>query len=484
MVRTQRLIGAAVLVMVAVSACGHGGSAQQGPPPLAVDVAKAQRTDIATYITMDGQIAPHQDAVLSTPQSGTVAAVYVHEGQRVPAGMLLARLDDSALRAQLLQAQAQLLQAKASLNGATLQGNVTPSQALTTVATAQQQLAAARSTTETDIAALANAKLVYDSNNTLYKQGYVAQTTFEQSRASYVQAEQALAAAREQQREAEVALINAKASGANAVPIQNSTIAGSRASLASSAAQVKLLQVEIAQSSLFAPFDGVITNRLLDPGAFAGPNAGIVEISQIDTVYVNINVPDNYLPWVQKGSAVSFTTSSAPGRTFNGQIFDVNATPTTGTLSYRARVVESNPDNALRGGMLVSVSVRKEYKHNAIVVPLTALVQGDAGAAVYTVVPLPAPPGAGGGGAAAGGAPAAAGPPRPQLTFAQAKLVPVTVGLQTDVSAEVISPAITPGTVVITTRPDSLQDKSTVAYTPPVAGVRPPPGTTAMVTTP
>jgi multidrug efflux pump subunit AcrA (membrane-fusion protein) len=486
MVRTQRLIGAAILVVLAVSACGHGGAQQQGPPPLAVDVAKAQRQDIATYINLDGQITPRQDATLSTPQSGTVAAVYVYEGQRVHAGELLAQLDDSTLRAQLAQAVAQVAQAQASLGGATLQGNVTPSQALTTIATAQQQLAAAKATTQTDIAALQNAKLVNDSNQTLYGQGYVAQTTAEQSRAAYVQAEQALAAAREQQREAEVALVNAKASGQNAVPIQNQTIAGTRASLASSQAQVKLLEAQIAQARLIAPFDGVITNRLLDPGAFAGPNQGIVEISQIDTVYVNINVPDNDLPWVHKGTAVTFTSTSTPGRTFEGEIFDVNATPTTGTLSYRARVVKTNPDNALRGGMLVSVNVRKDIHRNVIVVPLTALVQGDSGSAVYTVVPLPPPPGAASG--AGGGAPpagaAAAGPPKPQLTFAQAKLVPVTVGLQTDVTAEVDSPAINAGTVVITTRPDSLQDKSTVAYTPPVAGTRPPPGTTAELTTP
>ena len=63
-----------------------------------------------------------------------------------------------------------------------------------------------------------------------------------------------------------------------------------------------------------------------------------------------------------------------------------------------------------------------------------------------------------------------AGPPGPQLTFAQAKLVPVTVGLQTDVSAEVSSPSIAAGTLVITTRPDSLQDKSTVAMSAPVQG--------------
>jgi len=51
--------------------------------------------------------------------------------------------------------------------------------------------------------------------------------------------------------------------------------------------------------------------------------------------------------------------------------------------------------------------------------------------------------------------------------------------------AAVVQSASSPaGTVVITTRPDSLQDKSTVAYTPVATGVRPPARTTALLTTP
>jgi HlyD family secretion protein len=412
--------------------------------------------------------------------------VYVNEGQRVHAGELLAKLDDSTLRAQLAQAEAQVASAQAQLGSATLQGNVTPSQANATVATAQQQLAAARNGVATAAAALSNAKLVYDSNETLYKQGYVAQTTFEQSRASYVQAQQTLNSAREQQRQAEVALTNARASGAMAVPIQNQAIAGTRASLANAQAQVKLLQTQIAQTSLIAPFDGVITNRLLDPGAFAGPNQGIVQISQVARVYLNINVPDSDLAWVRKGTPVTFTSTSTPGRTFDGTIFDVNAVPANGTLSYRARVIKENPDDTLRGGMLVSVSVQKERHRNVIVVPKTALVAGPTGSGVYTVVPLPPPPAGAGGGAppAGGGGPPGGGKPGapagPPLTFAQAKFVPVTVGLQTDVAAEVSSSQLSAGSPIITTRPDSLQDKSTVAYTPPATSARP--ATTALVT--
>ena len=52
----------------------------------------------------------------------------------------------------------------------------------------------------------------------------------------------------------------------------------------------------------------------------------------------------------------------------------------------------------------------------------------------------------------------------------QARMVPVQIGLQTDTLTEVRSAAIQPGTTVITTRPDALQDKSTVAISGPAGG--------------
>ena len=65
------------------------------------------------------------------------------------------------------------------------------------------------------------------------------------------------------------------------------------------------------------------------------------------------------------------------------------------------------------------------------------------------------------GGAGAGGPGGA-----PPVKLMQAKVVPVQVGLQTDTLSEIRSADIQPGTTVITTRPDALQDKSVVAIAP------------------
>jgi len=427
-----RALAFVAIAGLGVSGCGGAKKGPQAPPPLAVDVAKASQRDIATQITLDGQIAPLQESTLSSTQSGTVAEVAVNEGQRVGQGQLLAKLDDAQLRAQLAANQATVQQSLARLQSSSVQAPISSQQYSSAVTQAQQNLQQAQNRVSTDEAALKNAQLVYNSNQQLVAQGYVSQTAAEQARATYIAAQQELNNARQALIPARAALQTSR-TNTGQTGVDQATIAGNRAALAQAQANVQLLQTQISQSAIYAPFDGVVTQRLLDPGAFAGPNQPIVRVSQLDTVYVNANVPDEDLQYVRAGTRARFTTQSIPGKTFSGAFADVNATPTSGTLSYRARIRQPNPGDSLRGGMLVSVIVEKERHRGATVVPRTAIFQSDQGTNVYTVV------------------------------SGKAKMLPVSVGLQTDTLAEVRGGAIRPGTTVITTRPDALQDGSVVA---------------------
>jgi multidrug efflux pump subunit AcrA (membrane-fusion protein) len=415
---------AIVLLGIAVLAGGCSKAQQQAPPPLAVDVAKASQRNIATYMTLDGQISPFLDSTLASSQSGTLAGVYVNEGDRVHKGELLAKLDDSQLQAQLAANEATVAQSVSKVTGSQIQAPISSQGYTTTVNQAEAKLA-------TDKAALVNAQLIFNSNNQLVKQGYVSQTTMEQARASYVAAQQQITN--------DEAALRAAKSGLQSTQVDQATIQQNRATLQAAEANVQLLRTQIAQSSIYAPFDGMVTQRLLDPGAYASPNQAVVRVSQLNPVYLNANVPDEGLSYVHPGTVVSFTSPSLPGRTFHGTITDVNAIPTTGTLSYRARVRQPNADGELRGGMLVTVTVQKELHKNAVVVPRTAVFQTDQGANVFTVVD------------------------------GKAKSVPVQLGLQTDTLSEVRGGKIDPGTVVITTRPDALQDGSVVAIGGPPA---------------
>ena len=401
----QRAAVVATIAAILLSGCGKGGGQQKGPMPLNVDVATAQRRDIATYISLDGQIAPLQQSTLAFQQSGTVRDIYVNVGDHVSSGQVLAKIDDSTLRAQLAQAEAQASQQSSTATGMQVGLPVQMQQNQAAITTAQ--------------AALSNAKLVYDQDQQLFKQGYVSQAQLESARAAYVQAQNAL-------QNAQIGIRN------NTVSAQN--VKAQQAAAQAASANANTLRTQIAQTTLYAPYNGVITQRLMDPGAYASPQQGILAISRVDTVWVNINVPDEDLSYVRPGTGVRFTSSSLPGKTFTANISTVNAVPTTGTLSYLARIQMSNPGDLLRGGMLVTATITKEARNNAIVVPRTAVAQTENGNAVYVVG-----------------------------DDNKAKEVPVRLGIQTDTLSEVESPQVQSGTKVITTRPDALKDGSVVA---------------------
>jgi RND family efflux transporter MFP subunit len=156
-------------------------------------------------------------------------------------------------------------------------------------------------------------------------------------------------------------------------------------------------------------------------------------IAQVSRVYVVANVPDTDLPAVARGKSVTFTTPSIPGRTYRGRIFDVNTTPTTGTLSYRVRLLEPNPDFALRGGMFANVTVERARHTGVLLVPRAAVVNGSGGPSVFVVAD------------------------------GKAKNVPVRVGLQTNSVTEVAGDGLAPGTIVVTSQPGGLQDGAIVA---------------------
>jgi len=393
----------AIAAPLTLSACGNGGG-PKGPPPLSVDVAPATRQNIATYLTLDGQIAPKDQSTLAFQQSGTVIRVNVNIGDVARKGALLAEIDPSTLSAQLSQAQAQAAQQSAAAQGAVVGLPVQVQTNNAAVATAK--------------AALDNAKLVYEQDQQLFKQGYVSQTALQQAQASYVQAESTY-------NNSVVGLRN------NVVSAQNvkAQLAGAQAA----AAQANVLSTQLSQTQLFAPFDGVISNRLLDPGAYASPNQPVLQISRIDIVWININVPDEDLGYVRPGVLVKFRTSSLLNREFDGRIQTVNAVPTSGTLSYLARLQMQNPGDVLRGGMLISATLPKQQASNAIVVPRSAVADTESGSVVFVV------------------------------NGDKAEAVPVKVGVETDTLAQVVSPKVQAGTQVVTTRPDALKDGSTVA---------------------
>ncbi len=426
------LFALSVLAVGATTGCAaHAAPQRSGPPPISVTTAKIVRGNIATYASFDGQIAPMYQTTLSTAEAGTVASVNVAEGDFVHRGQILASLDTAQLEATLKANEATVREDEAQLEHSSVAAPIAAQQYSSAVAAARQNLQAAINSVRTARAALAHDDLTQKADLALLREDYVSRETYEQARATYVSSRETLQsdlqAVTAQQAALRTALTNTDQRRED-----QATIAQNAAGLDAARANVELLRAQIAQASIVAPFDGQITQRLLDPGAYAGASSGIFELAQVSRVSVVADVPDVDLSTVKPGTAVTFTSASLPGRTFHGRVYDVNTTPTSGTLSYRVRLLQSNPDLALRGGMFVTVTAVRERHDGKLLVPSAAVLTQSNGAGVFTVVD------------------------------GKAKSVPVRVGLQTDALAEVSAPGLEPGMTVITSQPNGLQDGAAV----------------------
>jgi RND family efflux transporter MFP subunit len=436
------LRAAAVLALgFATVSCGsQQSSAQAQPPAISTQTAVVTRRTMAAYESLDGTVDPYLSANLAPQQSGTLVAVYASEGDRVRKGQVLAKIDDSILRETLTQEQGANVQNVAKLAQSKIQLPITTVANDAALVQAKRTFALQQKTQVADAANVTNTKLTYDADRSLLRQGYVAESVYEQARAAYVLAQQTLAQDTDKLEQDRVAVAEAQQNLAN-TPLQRQVIAQNQGAVVQSEGSVAQYQTAVAQTTIAAPFDGVVTSRTIDPGSFASPNQAIFAISQIDPIYIDFNVKDTDLAYVSRGTRVTFATSANPGRRYEGTVSDVNSVPTAGTLLYRARIVQPNPDFSLRGGLEVSVRVATQVHPDALTVPRAAVVQSGSSGTLYSV--------------------------EDDGGHTVAKSRTVRLGLQAADYVEVSGGGVRPGMEIVLNQTDNLHDGAVVAVTSP-----------------
>jgi len=128
-----------------------------------------------------------------------------------------------------------------------------------------------------------------------------------------------------------------------------------------------------------APFDGVITERFVHPGALVGPaTAGVsmplVQIEQNNRLRVVVAVPEAHVAGIVRGAAVPFTVPAHPGVTFSGTIARLAQALDARTRSMMVELDVSNGDGRLATGMFADVVWPVRRPSTTLVVPSTAVV--------------------------------------------------------------------------------------------------------------
>jgi len=143
----------------------------------------------------------------------------------------------------------------------------------------------------------------------------------------------------------------------------------------------KMADFQFKSAKVYAPFPGVITARNNETGDYInpamgsfGPNSGVYILEDYSTIYVDMDVPNSEIERIKKGQKADVIGDKA---TITGKVTSVNEKADPLSLNVFVRIQAANTDGLILPATVVSVRIHFQEKENTIVVPASALVEGD-----------------------------------------------------------------------------------------------------------
>ena len=319
-------VALAILVLVALGVAAWFMFA--GPAALPVRTAVAQpmtgAAASASVLDATGYVTARRSATVSAQMTGTLTELHIEEGDRVEAGQVLARLDDSAQKASLAQAQAQFNAANAQL------------------AQGEAQLAQSRR----DLQRMQD----------MVGRKLVSQQALEQAR---TQVETQTAQTQWQHRQIELAQ-----------------------------AAVKSAQVQLDYCTVHAPFSGVIIAKAAQVGEIVSPlsagggftRTGVGTIVDMDSLEVEVDVNEAYIGRVVPNGRVESVLNAYPDWKIPSHVIAIIPTADRSKATVKVRIAIELKDARIVPDMGVRVSFLEERKpaqaqtaRPGVLVPVSAL---------------------------------------------------------------------------------------------------------------
>ncbi len=403
---------AAALLLLA--GCGgkpdaaKGGDAKPGAAATVeakpVRVSPASLQTVTRSIPITGSLAALQTVAITPKVTGRILQVLGREGAVVRRGEIVAQQETEDAEDQLRQAEANLQSARARLSQAQTQARLQTTQNATGVTDAQQALQGAQSQLALarrpqrlqEVAVAQNAVAQAQANferaatdrkryDQLVKEGAAAQITLDQYVTNEKVAKAALDTARqqlniaqtggrtEQVQNAETAVRRAQAqlrlarANTEQTLVRQDDIRAAQATVAQNQAAVALARQQIANAAIRSPIDGVISERLTEPGQLATPAAPVARVISLDTVYFEAQVPETAISQLRAGLPVSVNVDAYPGRSFSGKIARLNPSGNATSRTFSVRINLPNGKGLLRPGMFARGAVIAERRQGVVV---------------------------------------------------------------------------------------------------------------------
>ena len=295
-----------------------------------------------------GEIAALRSSELGFERGGELVQVMVNEGQRVRSGEPVARLDTRNLETQRLQVAAQKAQAQARL--AELENGARP-----------EAIAAAEAQVRDLEQQLILQETQAQRREYLYERGAIAQEQLDE----FAYGANSLQARLDQARSQLQELLNGT---------RSEQLVAQRATVDQLQAQLQDIDVNLAKSTITAPFDGIIAKRTVDEGTVIGTGQSVVELVEAAAPEARIGIPAAVVNQLQIGSPQTVRINNQPYQAEVDAILpQVEATTRTQTVVL---TLDPTAIGELEPGQTARLTIDEPIQADGFWVPTGALTQG------------------------------------------------------------------------------------------------------------
>lgn len=342
----------AVMLVVLFFGLGMSGCSRTEPegeevvrPVRTMVVASGENTNTRIF---PGKVDAAKRVELAFQVPGLLTKLAAREGQKVAKGDVIAELRQDEFQARLTSLQGQLDQARAALRA--LMAGDRPEERLRREA----DVRAAESR-------LTNAKLEYDRANRLIGSRAISQADFDRSRSAYQVAQEDLKSARQMLEIGSIARVED-------IDAQTAVVRGLEG-------RVVEANLQLQDTTLRAPYDGVIAERFVEEGQNVQAKQPIVKFQDVDEIEIAVDVPEAVMAAnLQSSDIVQLVAeiSGAPGVRFPVRVSEMaqRADPTTQTFNVRVAMLAPEGISVLPG---MSATVTMTYRRASILQPRTMI---------------------------------------------------------------------------------------------------------------
>jgi multidrug efflux pump subunit AcrA (membrane-fusion protein) len=313
-------------------------------PPRAVTAQPAMLKSFSLEAEYAARILPASQVNVTPKVGGRVAKVYVQVGDFVRKGDPLLMLESGDYDAQYRQAQAALLSSRANLTRSNETGQ-------------ESQLLQSQSSYDQALIARDEIQKAFDKTKRLYDGGVVAKQQMDDVDAKLRGANLQLESAKKA-----LELVRDK-SGKQAGDVLSGQVDAAQA-------QADLAKSQLDSTSILSPLDGHVSWRDVEPGAMIGTSALAFIVIDDSSLLAEAYLTDRSIGFVHQGMRLKVTVSALGAKAERvGIVERVSPAADPRTMLYSVRVAISNPDGAVRPGMLATIRFPIEAPRPALLVP-------------------------------------------------------------------------------------------------------------------